>query len=383
LRNLTGITAIRGTAVIKWRFSLRRALRAIAILLAPAFMLLPVVSVHAERALPPGEKPGQYVRWFYPAQLPYGMVETGTASTGGVASGGAFLTLPFMGPHIVTSGFDHCYPDYGTNGRICRYDGTVASATLGGPDPSFPEGYAQTPGGQDYLYYDGHDGYDYALTYEPVAAAADGTVMWADWLDPNCHTCLSGLTIEINHGNGLLSFYGHLSQIGVTKGQRVRRGQVIGRSGMTGTATGPHLHFGIYYVNRSQTPVDPYGWTGSSPDPWTWDLGNLWISGSPRFAPVPQPKVEVSAVPDLADPSAITVSWSSPGDGDVFHVAVVQQDGTMKDWLGPVGPGSAVFHGGESQRYWFWVSVTTNLGWTDANASPAVQIPGVDHGSAG
>ena len=55
----------------------------------------------------------------------------------GAGIGGAFLTLPFMGPHYVTSIFDHCSPDYATNGKICRYDGTIASASVGGPDPGF------------------------------------------------------------------------------------------------------------------------------------------------------------------------------------------------------------------------------------------------------
>jgi murein DD-endopeptidase MepM/ murein hydrolase activator NlpD len=338
------------------------------------------VPVQASQAQPPGQKAGKYVRWYYPSQTTYGSIEAGSGATGATPAPGAFLTLPFMGPHVVTSLFDHCYPDYGTDGTVCRYDGTQASVKVGGPDPTFDAGYAQTPAGHDYLYYDGHDGYDYGLTYEPVAAAAPGTVMWADWIDPNCHTCLSGLTIEINHGNNLRSYYGHLSRIDVAKGQHVQRGQVIGISGMTGTATGPHLHFGIYYVNRSLAPVDPYGWSGSYPDPWPLDLGDLWISGSPRYANIPMPKVSVSAVPDLTDPTAIDVSWSSPGDGNVYNVYAVFQDGTMTLWDGNTRAGSGVFQGKHGQSYWFWASVRTGLGWTDANGSPSVTVPVVNHG---
>src|SRR5207302_638336 len=87
-------------------------------------------------------------------------------------------------------------------------------------------------------YYSGHDGYDYGLYYEPVAAAAPGRVTVANWLVPGCHTCLSGQTIEIDHGNGLLTFYGHLSRIDVSKGQYASAGQVIGLSGMTGNRSG-------------------------------------------------------------------------------------------------------------------------------------------------
>jgi murein DD-endopeptidase MepM/ murein hydrolase activator NlpD len=347
---------------------------------AVAPLLLQAVPALASPALPPGQKQERHVRWFYPSQLPYGTKETGTANTGASPAAGAFLTLPFMGPHIVTSLFDHCYPDYGTDGQVCRYDGVQASSHVGGPDPSFSAGYAQTPGGTDYLYYDGHDGYDYALTYEPVAAAAPGTVIVANWLDPNCHTCLSGLTIEINHGNGLLTFYGHLSRIDVAKGQRVSRGQVIGISGMTGTATGPHLHFGVYNIHRSQTPVDPFGWSGSYPDPWPYDQGNLWIGGSPRFANVALPAVSVTASLDPNDLNSIDVAWSSPGDGNRFEVDVVMQDGRMKPWISGSGAGSAVFHGHADQSYWFWGSVTTNLGWTDAGGSMSVHTPVVNHG---
>ena len=341
------------------------------------------VPVQAAEAQPPGQKPGPYVRWYYPSQIAYGPYETGAADTGSAPARGAFLTLPFMGPHIVTSLFDHCYPDYGVNGRVCRYDGTVATASGGGPDPTFSEGYAQTPGGHDYLYYDGHDGYDYGLTYEPIAAAAPGTVKMADWIDPNCFTCLSGLTVEITHGNGLLTFYGHMSQIFVRKGQQVRRGQVIGISGSTGTATGPHLHFGVYVANSNvPTPVDPFGWSGSYPDPYAYDRGDLWLGGSPRYADIAMPHVTVSAVADPNDSTAVDVSWSSPGEGNVFDVYLVKQDGSMTIWGGGVRAGASVFHGRAGQSYWFWVSVTTDLGWKDAGGSAAVKLPIVNREKA-
>ncbi len=356
-------------------------LRHLFALAAIAPLLLQSMPAYGAQALPPGQnKHGRYVRWAYPSQMAYGPIEAGSADTGMAPSSRAFLTLPFMGPHYITSIFDHCYPDYGTSGRVCRYDGAVATAQIGGPDPGFTAGYAQTPGGHDYLYYDGHDGYDYGLYYEPVAAAAPGTVIWANWLDPNCHSCLSGKTIEINHGNGLMTFYGHLSRIDVAKGQYVRRGQVIGLSGMSGTATGPHLHFGIYDLHRSQTPVDPYGWSGSYPDPYQWDRGDLWLSGSPRFADVPLPAVSVVATPNPTDPKAVDVSWSSPGGGDVFQVYVVLQDGEMKPWLLGMARGWGTFHGRPDQSYWFWVSVTTNLGWSDAAGSTSVHTPAVNYG---
>jgi murein DD-endopeptidase MepM/ murein hydrolase activator NlpD len=339
-------------------------------------LLLHAVPAQAAAAYPPGHKLGHYVRWSYPSQMSYGPIENGTGKTGMAPAAGAFLTLPFTGPHYITSIFDHCSPDYAANGTTCRYDGTVVSSSVGGPDPGFDWGYAQTPGSHDYIYYDGHDGYDYGLTYEPIAAAAPGVVIWAGWINDSCHTCSSGITVEISHGNGLLSYYGHLSRVSVANGQQIRRGQVIGLSGMTGTATGPHLHFGIYHVNGGGA-VDPYGWGGSDADPYSKDVGDLWLGGSPRFAAIAMPKVAVTAISNPRDPTAIKVSWSSPGGGNVFAVYVVGPDGTMQTWKRATGAGSAVFHGRPGNSYWFWASVTTDLGWQDANGSSVVGLPSV------
>ncbi len=348
-------------------------MRILVSLLTLASLLLPALPVQAADARPPGNKPGHYVHWSYPSQITYGPIENGRGNTGMAPASGAFLTLPFMGPHYVTSIFDHCSPDYGINGKTCRYDGSIASAAVGGADPTFDAGYARTPGGQDYLYYDGHDGYDYGLTYEPVAAAAGGVVILSGWAVPSCHSCLSGLTIEIGHSNGLLTYYGHLSQLYVSVGQQVRRGEVLGLSGMTGTATGPHLHFGVYYTNGGG-PVDPYGWSGSFPDPYPKDLGDLWLGGSPRFASIPLPKVSITAVHSATDPKAIVVRWSSPGGGNIFNVYVVGPDGALRSWGGRVAAGSAVYQGLPGKTYWFWATVTTDLGWKDANSSQLVRL---------
>jgi murein DD-endopeptidase MepM/ murein hydrolase activator NlpD len=94
-----------------------------------------------------------------------------------------------------------------------------------------------------------HPGIDIAVEVgTPVAAAADGRVIIAGWVSGY------GNYIAIDHGGGISTGYGHLSQFFVAVGQDVQRGQAIGASGNTGRSTGPHL---IFEVRRNGTPVDP------------------------------------------------------------------------------------------------------------------------------
>jgi murein DD-endopeptidase MepM/ murein hydrolase activator NlpD len=72
---------------------------------------------------------------------------------------------------------------------------------------------------------------------EPVHATANGRVTMAG------RDGGYGNMVELNHGNGLATRFGHLSEIDVKVGQEVRVGQVIGKVGSTGRSTGPHLHY--------------------------------------------------------------------------------------------------------------------------------------------
>lgn len=82
----------------------------------------------------------------------------------------------------------------------------------------------------------------------PVYATGDGIVIRARWAGGY------GNLVELAHGNGFVTRFGHLSRMLVAEGQIVRRGQMIGQVGSTGKSTGPHLH---YEVRINGRPVDP------------------------------------------------------------------------------------------------------------------------------
>lgn len=85
-----------------------------------------------------------------------------------------------------------------------------------------------------------HGGIDIAAPYgTPFVASASGRVSYAGWYGN------LGYTVIVKHGNHFTTVYGHAASLSVRSGQRVSQGQVIGRVGCSGRATGPHLHFEI------------------------------------------------------------------------------------------------------------------------------------------
>lgn len=98
-----------------------------------------------------------------------------------------------------------------------------------------------------------HDGMDFAApTGTPVYATGDGTVTLAGWNNAygNC--------IDINHGYSYTTRFAHLSEILVHPGQRVKRGDLIGKVGNTGKSTGSHLHYEVRLKGVPQNPVNYY-----------------------------------------------------------------------------------------------------------------------------
>jgi murein DD-endopeptidase MepM/ murein hydrolase activator NlpD len=94
-----------------------------------------------------------------------------------------------------------------------------------------------------------HSGLDFGATYgSTIRAAESGVVIFAGWYGGY------GNTVVIDHGHGISTLYGHTSEMYVTEGQAVQRGQAVAAVGSTGLSTGPHLHF---EVRQNGEPVDP------------------------------------------------------------------------------------------------------------------------------
>lgn len=182
----------------------------------------------------------------------------------------------------VTSWFDHTLPKYGdSNGIVTLWTGI----------PRLDLSDTCTFG---FNCYDGHNGIDFqrdnklALSDTPVYAAASGTVREVnrDWKNNVCgnrggsEICGYGNFVLIDHGGGYATLYAHLDRVdgAVQLNQPIGR-QIIGYMGGTG-GWATHLHFGVYYdpngIWPEKTSVDPYGWFGNTPDPWSMTSFYLW-----------------------------------------------------------------------------------------------------------
>lgn len=115
------------------------------------------------------------------------------------------------------------------------------------------QGVVSSPYGLRWGGSDFHPGIDIANDMgTPIRATADGTVSVAGWNSGGY-----GNMVDIDHGNGVMTRYGHASYVVVTAGQQVKRGQIIAYMGSTGFSTGPHVH---YEVRINGQAVDPSGY---------------------------------------------------------------------------------------------------------------------------
>jgi peptidoglycan hydrolase-like protein with peptidoglycan-binding domain len=133
--------------------------------------------------------------------------------------------------------------------------GRATLRTLAGPLPSSPLSLAWPvdggvssgfgPRGRRF-----HEGLDLSAGKGTlVGAAAGGVVTFADWNDG------FGRLVVVAHGSGVVTLYAHLSRFAVTPGTRVSTGDVVGRVGSSGHATGPHLHFEVHLRGAAVNPL--------------------------------------------------------------------------------------------------------------------------------
>ena len=197
-------------------------------------------------------------------------------------------------------------------------------------------------------YSAGHPAYDYNLVYQPVLAAASGTVTRVRWYNdapecqnnPNNSACGYGLHIYIQHSNGYVSRYGHLSATAFdlnTTNAPVSDGTVIGTSGNTGWSTGPHLHFEV--KNASGGNTDPYN-------------PSLWKDGEWAGHPLPAP---ANSGEIIVDDTSDNSGGFSKGSGGVFNNSC--PPGSCPYWYRQTGIGYAsdmyyTFVNGSVSDYW-------------------------------
>lgn len=158
----------------------------------------------------------------------------------------------YRSQHLVLRDTRKVDPDPASLARIHEEQGRLAAvlASWSEPTDDLPAMTQPVPGRLSSTFglrrfFNGeprapHGGMDIAAPMgTPVHAPAPGVVI------DTGNYFFTGNTVFIDHGRGLITMYGHLSKIGVTPGETVARGQVIGNVGMTGRATGPHLHWTV------------------------------------------------------------------------------------------------------------------------------------------
>lgn len=221
-----------------------------------------------------------------------------------------FLSVPYYGAKRLTAYFDHEFPNWQINNRIVLYDGRVArleNGACGWNNQGQAIAYRAQPNGQgECIWYEGHAGNDFSLDYEPVLAAADGTVTTAWWDNWNNRYAGYGLHLRVSHSGGYETIYGHLSALAVITNATVSRGQIIGTSGNTGASSGAHLHF---EVRLNGNPTDPFGGAGSQ---WLWRDGAWNAQG--QWVGQPEPRYGTTFIVD--DDNPVTVG--DPNDDPYF-----------------------------------------------------------------
>ncbi len=188
----------------------------------------------------------------------------------GVLDAGAFFLTSPLSTYQINSFFDHDNPTLVSNNNFTRYDGmhwtNTASCIFG------------------LNCYDGHNEVDLqAVMNTNVLATAPGI------LEANYYDLCGGNTTRIWHlQQGVSTLYAHLNQFLVAKNTSVIRSQLIAYSGNSADlscAVAAHLHFGVRDAQTGGNVLDPYGWSGTTTDPWPHNQGYLWTTYPPSLNP--------------------------------------------------------------------------------------------------
>ena len=132
-----------------------------------------------------------------------------------------------------------------------RQQVAIANQTISITPSIWPaKGVVSSPYGLRWGGSDFHPGIDIANDMgTPIRATADGVISVAGWNSGGY-----GNMVDIDHGNGIMTRYGHASYVVVSAGQQVKRGQIVAYMGSTGFSTGPHVHYEVRINGRA---VDP------------------------------------------------------------------------------------------------------------------------------
>ena len=132
--------------------------------------------------------------------------------------------------------------------RVIGYQNQLSAAL---PSLWPASGEVSSPFGLRWGGSDFHPGIDIANDYgTPIVAAASGTVTAAGWNSGGY-----GNMVDIDHGNGIWTRYGHAEAVVVTVGETVQKGQLIAYMGSTGFSTGPHVHYEVHANGELVNPI--------------------------------------------------------------------------------------------------------------------------------
>jgi len=255
------------------------------------------------------------------ALIPF-LGETGIAEIIAAVAGGAY--------GIATGG--------GSPGFGASFGGANGSSNAVAP---ITGGSVGTPyGAKGKMWQSGsHTGDDYPCPIgTPVVAAMDGIVFNDNPGDEY------GKTVQIDHGNGFQTLYGHLSEVSVAVGANVKRGQVIGRSGDTGNVTGPHLHFEVR--KGKNNPVNPSELTkggGALAESLSTIIQNGGLGSSPLTSDISGVKANDVKLSNLLGSSSTTAILQASvgqigggdngiGSSDGGSKGIIMGTGDQKSW---------------------------------------------------